>query len=219
MNSAVIVFPGSNCDKDIAYILREYYKHSVDFVWHKNSFDKNYDLIVLPGGFSYGDYLRCGAIAKFSNAMKSLKSHVERGARVLGICNGFQILTEAGFLPGTLMQNKNLKHICKSTYLKKGSPNNQLTKNLLEDSILEIPISHSEGNYFADENTIKQLEDTNCILYKYAIDNPNGSIEDIAGITSPDFRIAGLMPHPERAIEEWSPSMDGKKFFDNFFQF
>jgi phosphoribosylformylglycinamidine synthase I len=218
MNSAVIVFPGSNCDKDIAYILKEYYKHSVDFVWHKNSIDKNYDLIVIPGGFSYGDYLRCGAIAKFSNAMKSLKSHVEKGARVLGICNGFQILTESGLLPGTLMQNKNLKHICKSIYLKKGSPNNQLTKNLLEDSILEIPISHSEGNYFADADTIKQLEDTNCILYKYAIDNPNGSVEDIAGITSPDFKIAGLMPHPERAIEEWAPSMDGKKFFDNFFQ-
>jgi phosphoribosylformylglycinamidine synthase I len=219
MNSAVIVFPGSNCDKDIANILGEYYKHTVEFIWHKNSIDKKYDLIVIPGGFSYGDYLRCGAIAKFSTAMKSLKTHVDRGARVLGICNGFQILTESGFLPGTLMRNKNLKHICKNIYLKKGSLNNKLTHNLLEDDILEIPISHSEGNYFAPPDTIKQLEDTNSILYKYAIDNPNGSIEDIAGITSPDFKIAGLMPHPERAVEEWAPSGDGKKFFDNFFHF
>ncbi len=219
MNSAVIVFPGSNCDKDIANILREYYQHTVEFIWHKNSIENKYDLIVIPGGFSYGDYLRCGAIAKFSTAMKSLKSHVDRGARVLGICNGFQILTEAGFLPGTLMRNKNLKHICKNIYLKKGSLNNKLTHNLLEDDILEIPISHSEGNYFASPDTLKHLEDTDGILYKYAIDNPNGSIEDIAGITSPDFKIAGLMPHPERAVEEWAPSGDGKKFFDNFFQF
>lgn len=218
MNSAVIVFPGSNCDRDVAYILSEYYKHKVDMIWHKDSIEKDYDLIVVPGGFSYGDYLRCGAIAKFSKAMKSLKSHIERGGRVLGICNGFQILTEAGFLKGTLIRNKNLKHICKSVYLKKGSITNPLTHKIDEEDILEIPVSHSEGNFYADSDTIKYLEDNNCIYFRYAIDNPNGSIADIAGITSPDFKIAGLMPHPERAIEEWSINRDGRKIFDSFFQ-
>lgn len=218
MNTAVIVFPGSNCDRDIGYILSEYYKHKVDYVWHKNSLEKKYDLVIIPGGFSYGDYLRCGAIAKFSTAMKSLTEHVKYGGRVLGICNGFQILTEAGYLRGTLMRNQNLKHICKTVYLKKGSNSNPLTHKIDEEDILEIPISHSEGNFYADSDSIKYLEDNECIYLRYAIENPNGSIDDIAGITSSDFKIAGLMPHPERAMEEWSVNRDGRKVFDSFFQ-
>lgn len=217
MKTGIIVFPGSNCDKDIAYILKQYYKHTIDFIWHKDSIENDYDLIVIPGGFSYGDYLRCGAIAKFSNAMKSLKSHVEKGRKVLGICNGFQILTETNLLPGTLMRNKNLKHICKTVYIKKGSLSNPLTQSFNEDDVLEIPVSHSEGNYYAEKDTIKELEDNGQILFKYAFDNPNGSIEDIAGITSKDYNIIGLMPHPERAVEDWSGSRDGKKIFDNLF--
>jgi phosphoribosylformylglycinamidine synthase subunit PurQ / glutaminase len=216
MKTAVIVFPGSNCDKDIGYILNEYYNHTIEYIWHKDNMDSKFDLVVVPGGFSYGDYLRCGAIAKFSNAMKSLKGHVEKGRKVLGICNGFQILTEANLLPGTLMRNKNLKHICKSVYMKKGSPSNPLTQTLQEDDILEIPISHSEGNYFADEDTLKQMEDQGQILLRYAFGNPNGSVDDIAGITSKDYKIIGLMPHPERAVEDWSGSKDGKKLFDSF---
>lgn len=216
MKTAVIVFPGSNCDKDIGYILKQYYNHTIEYVWHKDSMDAQFDLVVVPGGFSYGDYLRCGAIAKFSKAMKSLKGHVEKGRKVLGICNGFQILTEANLLPGTLMRNKNLKHICKSVYVKKGSSSNPLTQNLLEDDILEIPISHSEGNYYADQETLKRMEDNGQILIRYAFGNPNGSVEDIAGITSKDYKIIGLMPHPERAIEEWSGSKDGKKLLDSF---
>ncbi len=216
MKIAVLVFPGSNCDKDIGYILKEYYHHTIEYVWHKDSMEGQYDLVVVPGGFSYGDYLRCGAIAKFSNAMKSLRGHVEKGRKVLGICNGFQILTEANLLPGTLMRNKNLKHICKSVYIKKGSSSNPLTHNLQEDDILEIPISHSEGNYYADQDTLKQMEDHGQVLIRYAFGNPNGSVEDIAGITSKDYKIIGLMPHPERAIEDWSGSKDGKKLLDSF---
>jgi phosphoribosylformylglycinamidine synthase len=214
--TAVIVFPGSNCDRDIEYALKTHYNHSVDMIWHKNSITEKYDLVVVPGGFSYGDYLRSGAIARFSNAMKSLDSHIKRGARVLGICNGFQILTEAKLLPGCLMRNISLKHICKTVSIKRGSISNPLTEKIA-NSVLNIPISHGEGCYFAEADIIKQLEDENRILIKYSGENPNGSLDDIAGITSADFKIAGLMPHPERALEKWSGSQDGKIFFDSFF--
>lgn len=217
MKSAVIVFPGSNCDKDIAHVLQKHYNHSVDLVWHKDQLDKKYDLVVLPGGFSYGDYLRCGAIARFSLAMKSVMEHANKGGRVLGICNGFQILTESTLLPGTLRLNQNLKHICKNVKLKKGSELNPLTSKVEKSRILEIPISHGEGNYFADSETIAELKEGNQILYYYEGENPNGSVENIAGITSRDFKVAGLMPHPERAIEEFSDTLDGKIFFDSFF--
>jgi phosphoribosylformylglycinamidine synthase len=218
MKSAVIVFPGSNCDKDIAYVLKTFYHHKVDMVWHKTQLSQKYDLVVLPGGFSYGDYLRCGAIARFSPAMKSVLEHAKRGGRILGICNGFQILTESGLLPGTLFKNTNLKHICKNIQLVKGSQNNPLTSKLQPKQVLTIPISHGEGNYYADPDTVKQLKEENRILYRYYKENPNGSVEDIAGITSSDFKIAGLMPHPERAMENWTGT-DGKLFFDNFFEF
>jgi phosphoribosylformylglycinamidine synthase subunit PurQ / glutaminase len=218
MKTAVIVFPGSNCDRDIGEVLKNHYNHNVDYIWHKNSLIETYDLVIVPGGFSYGDYLRCGAIARFSNAMKSLTSHISAGRKILGICNGFQILTEAGLLPGTLMRNKNLKHICKNIYLKKGSHSNKATKGLKESDILELPISHSEGNYYIDDDSLKILEDENRILLRYAIENPNGSIDDIAGVTSKDFNTIGLMPHPERAMDEWSSGRNGKILFDSIFQ-
>ena len=218
MRTAVIRFPGSNCDRDIADILTQEYKHQVSFIWHKESFEKHYDLVVIPGGFSYGDYLRCGALARFSPAMVSLKDHIDSGRLVLGICNGFQILVESGLLPGALTRNKTLKHICKNVNLKVGSKGNPLTKKISPDKILDIPISHGEGSYFADADTLKQLADEDRVLFRYAGENPNGTLDDIAGVTSKDFRIAGLMPHPERAVEEISGSTDGRIIFDSFFQ-
>lgn len=218
MKTAVVVFPGSNCDKDIAYVMREFYSHEVEFVWHKDQFDKQYDLVILPGGFSYGDYLRCGAIARFSNAMKSVVEHAKRGGRVLGICNGFQILTESGLLPGTLMRNRNLKHICKDIFLEVGSTKNPVTKKISKDTILKIPISHGEGNYYAEPQVIQELKEQNRILFRYYGENPNGSVENIAGITSKNFQVVGLMPHPERAMEEWG-SKDGKIFFESFLNY
>jgi phosphoribosylformylglycinamidine synthase len=151
--------------------------------------------------------------------MVSLKDHIDSGRLVLGICNGFQILVESGLLPGALTRNKTLKHICKNVNLKVGSKGNPLTKNISPDKILDIPISHGEGSYFADADTLKQLADEDRVLFRYAGENPNGSLDDIAGVTSKDFRIAGLMPHPERAVEEISGSTDGKIIFDSFFQF
>ncbi|MBE7410946.1 MAG: phosphoribosylformylglycinamidine synthase subunit PurQ [Leptospiraceae bacterium] len=217
MKTAVITFPGSNCDKDIGDALFEHYNHSVSYIWHKDTFGKEFDLVVLPGGFSYGDYLRCGAMARFANSMNSVIEHSKSGRLILGICNGFQILTECSLLPGALTRNKSLKHICKTVSLVKGGKNNPLTKKIQENEILQIPISHGEGAYFADENTLKKLEDQDRILLKYAIENPNGSLNNIAGITSENFKIAGLMPHPERALDDINQSTDGKKFFDSFF--
>ena len=173
MRTAVIRFPGSNCDRDIADILTQEYKHQVSFIWHKESFEKHYDLVVIPGGFSYGDYLRCGALARFSPAMVSLKDHIDSGRLVLGICNGFQILVESGLLPGALTRNKTLKHICKNVNLKVGSKGNPLTKKISPDQILDIPISHGEGSYFADADTLKQLADEDRVLFRYAGENPN----------------------------------------------
>lgn len=217
--TGIIVFPGSNCDRDIAYVLETYYSHKTDYIWHKDSIQEKYDLIVLPGGFSYGDYLRSGAIARFSNAMKSLKEHIDRGGKVLGICNGFQILTEAKLLPGTLMRNANLQHICKDIKLKIGSGTNPLTKGIPEERELVIPISHGDGCFFAEENTLKEIEDKGLVFYRYSGENPNGSLNGIAGVCSENFQIAGLMPHPERAIDPWAESLDGKIFFDSLFNF
>lgn len=217
MKTAVIRFPGSNCDNDIAYILEKYYNQDVKFIWHKDHFENEFDLVVLPGGFSYGDYLRCGAMARYSIAMQSLKDHVNKGKMVMGICNGFQILVEAELLPGALTLNKSLKHICKNIHLVKGSDSNPLTKSIPSGKSLNIPISHGEGCYFAEADTLKRLEDENRILFKYDGENPNGSVMDIAGVTSSDYKIFGLMPHPERAVEDIAESTDGKIIFDSIF--
>lgn len=203
--AGVITFPGSNCDRDIQYILETFFHIPTKIIWHNNTFNENdFNLIVLPGGFSYGDYLRCGAIARFSKAMKSLYEYVKKDKPVLGICNGFQILCEAKFLPGALIRNINLLHIAKDVPLVKG--NCEFFDHLT--GIYYIPVSHSEGNYVADEDTLKELEDEQRIAFYYK-ENPNGSRNNIAGILSKNKKILGMMPHPERATDPINGKTDG----------
>lgn len=213
MKSCIITFPGSNCDKDIGFVLKKFYFSEVHYLWHKDNTNEKYDLVILPGGFSYGDYLRTGAMARFAKAMETtVAEHINRGGMLLGICNGFQILTEAGLLPGALTRNKGLKFICRDVKLKKGSTN-VFTK--IDEIIL--PIAHADGAYYVDAETLKKLNDNNRILLRYNEENPNGSLDSIAGIVSIDGRIIGLMPHPERAMNDATGRMDGKIFFDNLF--
>ena len=216
MKVGVITFPGSNCDWDIFLIMRDFFRVPIQMLSYRESLQKNYDLLILPGGFSYGDYLRAGAIARFAPIMKNLQQHVKRGAAVLGICNGFQILCEAGLLPGALIRNLGLKHICRTVELK-ANPNNRFTASLSARRTYKIPISHSEGNYYIPTESYKAMQDRGQITFTYS-DNPNGSIGDIAGVTDTTMRILGMMPHPERAVDPLSgsannasnPSLDGK---------
>ncbi|TGK58302.1 phosphoribosylformylglycinamidine synthase subunit PurQ [Leptospira wolffii] len=214
MKAAVVTFPGSNCDSDIARVLADFYSAKVDKVWHKDQFSEKYDLVILPGGFSYGDYLRSGAMAPFSPVMKSVKEHTDRGGKLFGICNGFQILAEAGYLPGALIRNRNLKYVCKTVGLKKASDSNKISGKLEKDRVLRVPVAHGDGCYFASEDIRKQLKDEGRILFLYADENPNGSLDNIAGICSADFKIAGMMPHPERAMNRITGEMDGKTVLD-----
>ena len=215
MKACVVTFPGSNCDRDIGFVLERHYGFEVNYLWHKDSHEHSYDLVVLPGGFSFGDYLRSGAMARFSKAMEyTVIPHAKKGGMLLGICNGFQILTESGLLPGALTRNNNLKFVCKDVSLKSGK-DHPLTGEINQS--LMIPVAHAEGSYFADSDTLKELNDENRILFRYEGDNPNGSLENIAGISSKNARIAGLMPHPERAFNETLKNMDGKIFFDRLF--
>lgn len=202
--AAVITFPGSNCDRDIQYILEKRFHIPTKILWYDTYFENQYDFIVLPGGFSYGDYLRCGAIARFSKAMQSLYEHTKKGKPVLGICNGFQILCEAKLLPGALIKNINLLHIAKDVPIVKG--NCEYFQNL--NDVYSIPISHSEGNYIVDEETLIELKEEGRIAFYYK-DNPNGSIENIAGILSKNKKILGMMPHPERAADSLNQKSDG----------
>ena len=215
MKSSVIVFPGSNCDRDIAVALKKLqFKNSM--IWHKETEIPNLDLVVIPGGFSYGDYLRCGAIAAKSPIINSLKDHASRGGSVLGICNGFQILIETKLLPGTLINNKNLNFVCKDISLitQKTRPS-PFTNGLKSGDKLNFPIAHNEGNYFCDVELTKKLHNEGQIAFKYSPnENPNGSIDNIAGVLSENGRILGMMPHPERAIENFHSSQDGKLFFN-----
>ncbi|PJE00972.1 MAG: phosphoribosylformylglycinamidine synthase I [Leptospira sp.] len=217
MKVAVVTFPGSNCDKDIGTVLEESYKAKVSYIWHKDSIPHGLDLVIIPGGFSYGDYLRCGAMAKFSPAMESVVSFAKQGGKVLGICNGFQILTEAGLLPGALVNNIGLKYICKDQELM--IPKNDskgFWKNFKQTTgSISFPIAHGEGRYHADPETIHELESEGRIVLKYK-DNPNGSVADIAGIASSNGKIVGMMPHPERAMNPYTGLSDGKIFFDYF---
>ncbi|XDD50908.1 phosphoribosylformylglycinamidine synthase subunit PurQ [Leptospira sp. WS92.C1] len=214
MKVAVITFPGSNCDADIYRVLRDQYHAEVDRIWHRDQLEKKYELVILPGGFSYGDYLRSGAMAGFSPVMTSVKEHVNKGGKLFGICNGFQILTEAEFLPGALTRNKTLKYICKTVTLKKGSAGNPVTSSLDPQKELRIPIAHADGCYFATSDVLKQLDDEGRILFRYHGENPNGSLDAIAGITSKDFKITGMMPHPERAMNSVIGEEDGKVVLD-----
>ena len=219
----VVVFPGSNCDHDAYYVIKKIFKCDVDFLWHKESDLQNSDVIILPGGFSYGDYLRSGSIARFSPIMNSVIEFAKKGGKVLGICNGFQILLEAELLPGVMLKNKSLQFVCKDVYLKTENYNTVFTNNISENKILKIPIAHGEGNYFADKETIEKLEINKQMLFKYSSsdgnvtddENPNGSILNIAGITNEKGNILGMMPHPERCCDPLLGKTDGKKIFNS----
>ena len=204
----IVVFPGSNCDRDVAWALEACLDIKTKFLWHESSDLNDVDSIVLPGGFSYGDYLRCGAIARFSPLINALHDFVKSGRRVLGICNGFQILTESGFLPGALVANKNLNFICDDVDLNVITSKGGWFKKLDEKQKIKLPIAHGEGRYHCDQDTLKSLIDNDLIALKYKT-NPNGSTSDIAGITNKKGNVLGLMPHPERACDKSIGGIDG----------
>ena len=214
MQAAVIVFPGSNCDRDVAVCVEAATGKAPLMAWHGDAQLPKCDLIVLPGGFSYGDYLRCGSMAANSPIMREVVAQAEKGAAILGICNGFQVLTECGLLPGVLMQNKGLNFVCRNTRLNVTNNNTAFTKLYDANEEIIIPVAHNEGNYFADDDTLKQLQDEERIAFTYAAgDNPNGACLDIAGITDKSGRIVGMMPHPERRAEAALGGEDGKRMF------
>ena len=208
MNSSVIVFPGSNCDRDVSWALEGCLDIRTRFLWHESSDLSGIDAIVLPGGFSYGDYLRCGAIARFSTLINSLQDFVSSGKKVIGICNGFQILTESGFLPGALIANKKQNFICNDVNLKIESTKGGWFKKSNKNDLISLPIAHGEGRYYCDEDTYKDLVDQELVALKY-VNNPNGSSFNIAGITNDKGNVLGLMPHPERACDKVIGGTDG----------
>ncbi len=209
----IVVFPGSNCDRDVAYVTRDLLKMPTRMVWHEETDIADIDVVVVPGGFSYGDYLRCGAIARFSPVMKAVVDHAQQGKYVLGICNGFQVLTEVGLLPGALVRNRDLHFICKRVPLKVTKSDLPWTKAYGEESEISLPIAHGEGCYYAEPDTIQQLEDNQQILFRYAGTNPNGSLNGIAGICNQQKNVLGMMPHPERAADPNLGSVDGLGLF------
>lgn len=214
MRAAVIVFPGSNCDRDVAVCLKAA-GAQVDMVWHGDTHLPACDLIVLPGGFSYGDYLRCGSMAANSPIMREVVARAGTGTAVLGICNGFQVLTECGLLPGILMRNRELNFVCRNTRLNVSRTDTPFTHLYAEAEEISIPVAHNEGNYFADDETLKRLQGENRIAFTYvAGDNPNGACLDIAGITDATGRVLGMMPHPERRAETPLGGEDGRRMFD-----
>jgi phosphoribosylformylglycinamidine synthase len=218
MKFGVITFPGSNCDMDMVYALQTKLGLEVEQLWHKDKDLKGCDFIVVPGGFSYGDYLRSGAIARFSPIMEKVQEHAENGGYVMGICNGFQILCEAGLLPGTLMHNESHQFICKNVALKAVSKKAAITKNLNHDKTYTIPIAHGEGKFYASEEVLKELQDNDQILFQYSDENgalsegsnPNGSLLNIAGVCNKEGNVFGMMPHPERASDDELKNEDGK---------
>lgn len=220
MRVSVITFPGSNCDHD-AYEVCAARKHQTAMIWHQDHDLQNPDLVILPGGFSYGDYLRCGALARFSPIVNEVIKFANQGGLVLGICNGFQILTEAGLLPGTLMMNSGLRFVCKHQFVRVESSDSPFTTNLKPGTILDIPIAHKEGNYFALSDTLKALQDKDQILLRYcdrqgqlsSAANPNGALDNIAGIINSGRNVLGMMPHPERSATESVCSQDGSHIF------
>ena len=213
MKFAVLVFPGSNCDLDMYHAIKDELGEEVEYVWHDATDLSGYDGILLPGGFSYGDYLRCGAIARFSNVMVEVVKAAEAGKPVLGVCNGFQILTEVGLLPGALLRNKNLKFMCRKVNLKVANNNTLFTNQYDQDEVIQIPIAHGEGNYYCDGETLQKLKDNNQIVFTYEGENPNGSIENIAGVINEKGNVLGMMPHPERAVNELIGGADGLALF------
>ncbi len=222
MKFGVIVFPGANCDRDIAYVLRDILHQPTQMIWHEDSDLSDIDVVVVPGGFSYGDYLRCGAIAQFSPAMRATADHAKQGKLVIGICNGFQVLTEMGLLPGALVRNRDLHFVCDRIPLSVERSDSPWTQGYHKGQIITVPIAHGEGCYFADADTLKSLEDHSQILFRYcdsegkATDaaNPNGSLHNIAGICSQAGNVLGMMPHPERAADAALGNTDGLALFE-----
>lgn len=213
MKFAVLVFPGSNCDIDMYHAIKDELGEEVEYVWHDVTDLSGFDAVLIPGGFSYGDYLRCGAMASRSDVMSAVKKFAEEGKPVLGVCNGFQILTESGLLPGALLRNKDLKFICRTVQLKVENNNTMFTNQYEQGQIIHIPIAHGEGNYFCDDETLKKLVENNQIVFTYSGENPNGSLSDIAGIINERGNVLGMMPHPERAVDELLGSADGLALF------
>jgi phosphoribosylformylglycinamidine synthase I len=223
MNFAVLQFPASNCDQDAVHVLRNVLGHSARLLWHKEHSLGDADAVIIPGGFSFGDYLRTGAIARFSPVMEAVQTFAGNGGLVLGICNGFQILCEAGMLPGALIRNRSLQFRCEQIFLKTITTDSPFSNQIPKDKLLRVPIAHGEGCYFADEQTLRQLRDGNQILWRYVnaqgepteSANPNGSLDNIAGICNQARNVAGLMPHPERASEAILGSADGRLIFES----
>jgi len=221
MKFGVLVFPGSNCDHDTYHVVFDIAQQPVTFLWHDSPSLENCDAILVPGGFAYGDYLRTGAIARFSPVMQSVKKFAADGGLVLGICNGFQILAEAGLLPGALMRNAGLKYVCKQVYLRTETANTAFTRTLNKGEIIKIPIGHMEGNYVCDAETLSKLEKDDRIVFRYSTAqgeitpeaNPNGSLGNIAGILNEGRNVLGMMPHPDRSSESLLGSVDGYKIF------
>lgn len=213
MKSAVIVFPGSNCDRDAAVALKNTTGRSPTMVWHNDNELPKVDLIVVPGGFSYGDYLRAGAMAGNSPVMREVVAHAKSGTPVLGICNGFQVLTETGLLPGALIRNAGLTFVCKSVSLSVETTNSIFTTGYDKSNLITIPIAHHDGNYFASNDTLELLENEDRIAFRYSSDNPNGSLRNIAGILNEERNVLGMMPHPERAADAQHGSTDGITMF------
>jgi phosphoribosylformylglycinamidine synthase subunit PurQ / glutaminase len=221
MKFGVIVFPGSNCDRDIAMVVRDLLHQPTRMVWHEESDLSDLDVVIIPGGFSYGDYLRCGAIARFSPALQATVKHAEQGKLVMGICNGFQVLTEAGLLPGALMRNRDLHFICDRVPLRVEHTDSPWTQNYKPGQVITLPIAHGEGNYYADAETLAELESYNQILFRYctptgetsSAGNPNGSLNNIAGICNRRGNVMGMMPHPERAADSMLGNTEGLGLF------
>lgn len=223
MKFGVVVFPGSNCDEDLVYTLGEILNQEVVKLWHKDTDIQGCDFIMVPGGFSYGDYLRSGAIARFSPIMNEVIAHANRGGYVMGICNGFQILTEAKLLPGALLHNNSRKFICKNVFLKADNNSNMLTQSLSLETPFKVPIAHGEGNFFASADEIKKIEDNGQVLFRYCDDqgqvtaesNPNGAVNNIAGVCNSTKNVFGMMPHPERASDFELTNTDGRLIFES----
>jgi phosphoribosylformylglycinamidine synthase len=214
MKFGVVIFPGSNCDHDCYYVIESVLGRPVEFIWHQETSLKGFDAIILPGGFSYGDYLRTGALARFSPVMSEVARFAGSGGLVIGICNGFQILTEAGLLPGALMRNVRRKYVCKFLDLRVETTATQFTSLMVKGQVAHIPIGHGDGNYFADADTLSRLRDNDQIVFRY-LENPNGSIDDIAGIVNAGRNVLGMMPHPDRSSEALLGSSDGKLIFES----
>lgn len=218
MKFAVIRFPGSNCDQDAYYVIRDVLGKPVEYVWHQDTSLKGFDCVILPGGFSYGDYLRTGAIARFSPIMDAVAAHAERGRFVIGICNGFQVLCESHLLPGALVRNRGLKFVCKDVFLRVENAETPWTRSVRSGNVLRMPVAHGEGCFTADRGTLDELKSQNRIIFRYtdaagcvnAGANPNGSMDNIAGIANERFNVLGMMPHPERASEKILGSADGR---------